>query len=282
MPVLIKRFPPSWFQIRDKEKAIYIDPAYLRTYFTHYPKKIEYSKWPDPIDGLPEELEKADIISITHHHKDHAKCVTVDRLRGANTVIVAPKRCLKELGSSIEVTTAGKEIADGHIGIKAVDAYNTQQGSSSKKVHRKGDGVGYVLTVGGKAIYHAGDTDFITEMKELRNIGVALLPIGGAFTMNISEAVKAALSLSLMLSSPCIIGRPILKCLRISSKLSQTSRSRCCKSEKSIVCKNKCSKQYQRSKDYVPIRFPKSLKIRLTKLIRRSSILGNFNSQSTY
>jgi L-ascorbate metabolism protein UlaG (beta-lactamase superfamily) len=193
MSVLIKWFPPSWFQIKHEEKTIYIDPAYLRTYFTHYPKKIEYSKWPDQIDGLPEALEEADIILVTHHHKDHVKRVTVDRLRGANTLVIGPGRCLKELGNSLEVITAGQEIANGHIIIRAVEAYNTQQGSSTRKVHRKGDGIGYILNVEGKTIYHAGDTDFITEMKELGNIDVALLPIGGTFTMTISEAIKAAL-----------------------------------------------------------------------------------------
>ena len=55
MPVSIKWFPPSWFQIKTKDKIIYIDPAWMRTYFTKYPKKIEFSKWPDPIDGLPEK-----------------------------------------------------------------------------------------------------------------------------------------------------------------------------------------------------------------------------------
>jgi len=72
----IKWFPNSWFQIKTKNQIIYIDPAYLSTYFAKYPKRIEFSKWPDPIDGLPEELEKANIILITHNHKDHCKNVT--------------------------------------------------------------------------------------------------------------------------------------------------------------------------------------------------------------
>ena len=79
MPALIKWFPPSWVQVKAKKRVIYIDPAYLSTNFAHYPKRIEYSKWPDPIDGLPEELERGDIILITHHHKDHCKKVTVNR-----------------------------------------------------------------------------------------------------------------------------------------------------------------------------------------------------------
>ncbi|PKN70067.1 MAG: hypothetical protein CVU54_08540 [Deltaproteobacteria bacterium HGW-Deltaproteobacteria-12] len=80
-PINIKWFPPSWIQIKSGTHVIYIDPAYLKTNFAHYPKRIEYSKWPDPIDGLPEELEQGNIILITHHHKDHCKGVTVRRLK---------------------------------------------------------------------------------------------------------------------------------------------------------------------------------------------------------
>jgi L-ascorbate metabolism protein UlaG (beta-lactamase superfamily) len=191
MPVTIKWFPPSWFQIKSNAKIIYIDPAYLRSYFTHYPKKIEFSKWPDPIDGLPEKLKKADIILVTHDHKDHAKDVTINRLRRKNTLVVGPKRCTKNLGTDIKVLRPGQEFNFKGIKIETVDAYNTETGNSTRKVHHKGNGLGYVLTIEGKTIYHAGDTDFIPEMKELGQIDIALLPIGGTFTMDLQEAVRA-------------------------------------------------------------------------------------------
>ena len=177
MSIFIKWFPPSWFQIKTRNKIIYIDPAYLRTYFTYYPKKIEFSKWPDPIDGLPEELEKADVILLTHHHKDHCKSVTVNRLRHADTLVVAPKRCIKELGKGIKIIEPGEEIISGDIKIKTVEAYNTEQGSSTRKVHHKGYGVGYLITIGSKTIYHAGDTDLKPEMREFGDVDLALLPI---------------------------------------------------------------------------------------------------------
>jgi L-ascorbate metabolism protein UlaG (beta-lactamase superfamily) len=165
MPVSIKWFPPSWFQIKTRDKIIYIDPAYLKKYYTKYP------------------------------HKDHCKGATVNRLRHTDTLVVAPKRCIKELGKDIEVIKPGEEKTSGDIKIKAVEAYNTEQGNSTKKVHHKGDCVGYLTTLNGKTIYHAGDTDFIPEMKELRDIEVALLPIGGTFTMDIQEAVEAAIAI---------------------------------------------------------------------------------------
>lgn len=196
MSITLKWFPPSWFQIKTKTVIIYIDPAYLRSYYTHYPQKIEFSKWPDPIDGLPEKLAKGHLILITHHHKDHVKDVTVNRLRRKHTLVVGPKRCIKNLGKDIRVVEPGDEFSFQNIKIKVVDAYNTAKGSSSRKVHHKGNGVGYLITVEGKTIYHAGDTDFIPEMKQLGRVDLALLPIGGTFTMDLAEAVRAARALS--------------------------------------------------------------------------------------
>lgn len=192
MAILIKWFPPSWFQIKTETSVIYIDPAYLSTNFKHYPKKIEYSKWPDPIDGLPEELETGNIILVTHHHKDHCKKVTIDRLRDGTTKILAPKQCLKELGKLITVVTPGTQIKTGSVTIRAVDAYNIPDPEKKKIAHKKGNGVGYLISIEGKTVYHAGDTDLIPEMKAFEKIDLAMLPVGGRdFTMGSDEALQA-------------------------------------------------------------------------------------------
>jgi L-ascorbate metabolism protein UlaG (beta-lactamase superfamily) len=196
MLISIKWFPPSWFYIKTENRVIYIDPAYLKTYFKDYPEKIEFSTWPDEIDGLPEkDLEKADLILITHHHKDHCKHVTVKRLKNDKTVILAPEICTKGIGEDIKVIKPDEELDFEDIKIKVVDAYNTPEGHSTKKFHKKGEGVGYLIKVEGKTIYHAGDTDFIPEMKEFANIDMALVPIGGTFTMDIEEAVDVVLAI---------------------------------------------------------------------------------------
>mgnify|MGYP002642199138 CR=1 FL=1 len=99
---------------------------------------------------------------------------------------------MQELGKEINVVKPGSEIYVDDFFIKAVDAYNIEQTGKTKINHKKGGGVGYLLTVNGKIIYHAGDTDFIPEMEHLENIDVAFIPIGGRdFTMGISEAFEA-------------------------------------------------------------------------------------------
>ncbi len=196
MTIAVKWYPPSWIQIKINNSIIYIDPAFLRSYFRKHPKKIEFSKWPDPIDGLPEDLEHGDAILFTHDHADHCKKITADRLRKKETLVVGPERCRKKIGKGMTVIAPGDNISIGEITIKATHAYNTKEGSSTQKVHHKGNGVGYLITAEGKAIYHAGDTDFIPEMKQLGPVDAALLPIGGTYTMNINDAVDAVIAIN--------------------------------------------------------------------------------------
>ncbi len=194
--VLIRWFPPSWIQLKAENRVLYIDPAYLKTYYAEHLTKIEFSSWPDPIDGLPEKLQKADVVLVTHHHKDHMKRVTVERLRRSGTVVFAPKRCRRELGEDMKPVKEGDEFARRGFSIRVVPAYNTESGSSARKMHHRGECVGYVVSVGGATSYHAGDTDFVPEMHEIGPVDVALLPIGGTCTMDIADAVRAALAIS--------------------------------------------------------------------------------------
>lgn len=193
MSVIIRWFPPSWLQIKTPRKVLYIDPAWIQKNFENYPHKVIYSHYPDPMDGLPEpDLEKADIIFYTHHHQDHIKKATLDRLSTPQTTIIAPEKCRALIGREFGVIQPGDErIIDG-IHIHAIHAYNTTEGHSTRKQHHRGECVGYVLTIEGKSIYHAGDTDLIAEMKELKDIDIAFLPIGGTFTMDPEEAAAAA------------------------------------------------------------------------------------------
>ena len=101
------------------------------------------------------------------------------------------------MGENITVVEAGKELDIKNVRIKAVEAYNIEKGNTTKVAHKKGIGIGYIIHIGGKSIYHAGDTDLIPEMEDIGKISIAFLPIGGRnFTMNVTDAVQAAITIN--------------------------------------------------------------------------------------
>lgn len=195
----IQWFPRSWIQIK-AGRTIYIDPSYMSTYFSKYGKKIIFSEAED--DVLPGNLEKGDLILISHIHKDHCKEVTINRLSDRNTVILTPKKYKSEADGRIRIIAPGSEYRLGNISVEIVNAYNTTEGASTKKVHKKGECVGFIINIDNKRIYFSGDTDLIPEMKDLSDIDVAIVPIGGTFTMDVNEAVEAMLSIKPKMAIP--------------------------------------------------------------------------------
>ena len=149
----------------------------------------------DPYEG--EYSEKADLILVTHSHFDHCDTSKIKKIRGENTVIIAPEDCVSKIGGNVKTLKAGEETTIGNLRVKAVEAYNYKRFKApGKPFHPKGFGVGYLLTAEGKTIYHAGDTDFIPEMKNLGHVDVALLPSGGTYTMDNAEAAEAAIAIN--------------------------------------------------------------------------------------
>jgi L-ascorbate metabolism protein UlaG (beta-lactamase superfamily) len=189
----IRWFPNSWLVLQHEGRVIYIDPAWVQQHFLRYPGRVIFSRYPQPMDGLPEaDLPLADLILITHAHKDHYKETTVDRLSKPETSILAPQALAGKFSIPVSVVRPGDERRIGRDLVRVVPAYNTPEGRSTRKQHRQGRGVGYVLERDGLRLYHAGDTDIIPEMRELGPIDIAFLPVGGTYTMDVKEAAEAA------------------------------------------------------------------------------------------
>jgi L-ascorbate metabolism protein UlaG (beta-lactamase superfamily) len=157
------------FKIIFKDKTIYLDPYQI------------------------EPAEYADFIFITHAHFDHCSPEDVEKIRQKSTVIIAPPDCTAKFGNNTKTIRPGEDLEVNGIKVHAVPAYNTHRFKSpGVPFHSKeSNWCGFVIDINGVKIYHAGDTDKIPEMKEIK-CDIALLPMGGTYTMDAEEAAQAA------------------------------------------------------------------------------------------
>lgn len=182
----------SGFRIKNS-KVIYIDPF-----------------------NIGENSEKADFILITHSHYDHCSTADISKLikNGTKIIISADSQSkITRLPFEVDIVVveSGNELDYGKIKISTFPAYNID-----KSFHGKDEGwLGYLIKFEDVVIYHAGDTDLIPEMQKLtgfKKVGrdfVALLPIGGRFTMSFEEAVEAAKIIKPSLAIPMHYGSVI-------------------------------------------------------------------------
>ncbi len=143
------------------------------------------------IDPYKVKEGNADFILITHDHYDHCDPNSVNALKKPETKIVATKMASDKISGNITVVKEGGTVDLG-FNLLATPAYN-----KDKNYHPKGMGVGYVLD-GERRVYHAGDTDFIPEMAQLKDLSLdlAFLPIGGTYTMDVEQAIEAVNALN--------------------------------------------------------------------------------------
>lgn len=160
----------------------------------------------DPFQLENETHKKADLIFITHAHSDHFSPGDINKIIKDETIIIAPPDILEKIDISkdkkIEVKPNKSYTVHG-FEFSTIPAYNKDPQKLS--FHPKENNwVGYIFNLNGEQIYHAGDTDFTEEMKNLKKLklDVAMLPIGGTYTMDAQEAAEAANEISATYTVP--------------------------------------------------------------------------------
>ncbi|RJP26032.1 MAG: MBL fold metallo-hydrolase [Candidatus Omnitrophota bacterium] len=136
---------------------------------------------------------KADLLLLTHDHGDHLNEKVINAVADEDTQIVAPATVFSKLNENnklrtIVMTNSEQKVASG-IPIEAIPMHNLTQ--ERLRYHPKGNGNGYVATLGKKRVYIAGDTEDIPEMRALKNIDIAFIPMNLPYTMTVQQAAEA-------------------------------------------------------------------------------------------
>jgi len=158
--------------------------------FTFAGQVIHVDPWTRFTDysGFP----KADTILITHHHRDHLDSKAIEVLRTEKTAIVLTETCAKKITGGIVMQNGDIKTVQG-LKIEAVPAYNlVHMRGDGGPYHPQGIGNGYIITFGDKRVYVAGDTENTPEMKSLKDIDVAFLPMNLPYTMTPEMVADAA------------------------------------------------------------------------------------------
>lgn len=165
------------------------------TFIKHGSLMLTYDNHSIQVDPVSEYADyttfpKADIILITHEHGDHLDPKAIQAVEKNSTEIIANENSQKKLGKGKVLKNGDTDTSISYMKIEAVPAYNTTPGRD--KYHSRHRDNGYILTFDGLRVYIAGDTENIPEMKDLKDIDIAFLPINQPYTMTVPQAAKAA------------------------------------------------------------------------------------------
>lgn len=190
-PVIFEMYGHSSFSILYKGHRLYVDPV-------------------EKFMGKG-EFPMASAVLVTHEHFDHLDSAKIQSLLGSDGRLVVNAAVRAILGKG-EVLEYGKSLRVGNISVEAVPAYNITPGHEI--YHPKGRDNGYVVTVGTKRIYIAGDTEDIQDLQLLKNIDVAFLPVNQPYTMTIPQFIHAAKMINAKVTYPYHLGNTNLDQLK--------------------------------------------------------------------
>ena len=166
------------------------------TFFKHASLAVDFDGrriYVDPVGEYADyaHLPKADAVLVTHSHYDHLDVAAVEAIQTPQTEILCDRTSAEAFEMNCYTMRPGSVAAPrDYLKVEAVAAYNTTDGHLQFHPKDRED-CGYILTVGGTRIYIAGDTEPTPEMKALKNIDIAFLPVNQPYTMTVDQAVEA-------------------------------------------------------------------------------------------
>jgi L-ascorbate metabolism protein UlaG (beta-lactamase superfamily) len=144
----------------------------------------------DPVAMMADlsKAKQADLILVTDIHGDHLDPAAITKLKKQGAPVVIPAAASDKVPGGVVMANRAIRTVAG-VPVTAIPAYNIKRGPKEGEFyHTKDRANGYVLTLGGKQVFLAGDTECVPAIKLLKNIDVAFIPMNLPYTMPPAEA----------------------------------------------------------------------------------------------